>query len=240
MHRLIPIFWGAAFLIASAPMWRPCPPCAGSLCIVPPQRADEAGIAKPSDKTPPPAIPESRGGRDVLGKSFPLDGLHWVEAVRPVEETRPAEAERANARPARVTLLRWWTDECGYCERSLPALEKLRHEFGKRGLDVIAVYHPKPPRDVRDEDVIAWANEFGFHGRLAVDRDWGVLRRSYLSKARRSATSASFVLGSKGNVRFVHPGPVFGPSDDPSEARPNQDYEDLRAAIEALLADADE
>src|SRR5215208_1256430 len=46
------------------------------------------------------------------------------------------------------TLYRWWTDSCAYCKASLPAIESLRRRFEPRGLRVVAVYHPKPPRDV--------------------------------------------------------------------------------------------
>lgn len=228
MQRLIPIFWGAAFVIASMPMWRPCPPCAGTICVAPAQETGDAATPVPA-KPAPPKIPESRGGADMLGRPLPLDGLRWVAS--PVD--------RAAAKPApdagRVTLLRWWTDGCPHCRRSLPALETLRRDFAERGLDVIAVYHAKPPRDVSDEQVRDWAGELGFNGRLAVDADWGVLRERYLSKGRRSATSASFLLDGRGDVRFVHPGPAFAPSDDPAEARLDQDYDDLRSAIESLL-----
>jgi thiol-disulfide isomerase/thioredoxin len=134
-----------------------------------------------------------------------------------------------------ATLYRWWTNTCPFCEASLPAVEKLRKKYGTRGLRVVAVYHPKPPRTVPDEEIKRLASRFGYGGVLAVDTDWSVLGDFYLSTGRRRATSASFLVDAEGVIRFVHPGPVFFPSNDPKAELENTDYELLDAAIDRLL-----
>jgi thiol-disulfide isomerase/thioredoxin len=173
-------------------------------------------------------LPESRGGQDVVGRPMPeLEFERWVNG----DGTGPVETKD------RVTLYRWWTNECPHCGKSLPAVEKLREKYGKRGLRVVAVYHPKPPREVRDAEVRAWAAAMGYEGPVAVDLDWSELKKFYLSKGRRAATSASFLVDREGVIRFAHPGPRFYPSDEPSEAEHDQDYRLLERAIETLLAE---
>jgi len=169
-------------------------------------------------------IPKSRGGQDMLGKPLALTRIPWL-----TKDGKPVKTR------GKVTLVRWWTDTCPACARSLPAIEKLRKEFGPRGFQTIAIYHAKPPRDFKNEDVVKTARKLGYHGALAADPDWDLLYELYLGGAKRSATSVTFVLDRTGVVRFVHPGPVFGPSDKPGESRINQDYEDIRSAIAALL-----
>jgi thiol-disulfide isomerase/thioredoxin len=176
-----------------------------------------------------PTLPVERGGQDVMGEIMPeLEFERWVD--RPVSETGAAgETE------ARVTLYRWWTDGCPHCEKSLPALERLRRLYEPQGLRVVAVYHPKPPRDVADEDIRSAARGAGYEGAIALDRDWSELEKFYLSVADRDATSASFLVDRSRVIRFVHPGPEFYPSDEPGSARANADYRLIERAIRVLL-----
>jgi thiol-disulfide isomerase/thioredoxin len=44
-----------------------------------------------------------------------------------------------------VVLLRWWTEGCPFCTATAPALLSLQKEYCAKGLEVIGVYHPKPP-----------------------------------------------------------------------------------------------
>lgn len=168
-------------------------------------------------------LPESRGGQDVVGKRWPKLDLD-------------AEIDRTQA-PARpkATLYRWWTTSCPWCEASLPAIEKLRTKYEPAGLRTVAVFHPKPPREVTQQTIIEAADNLGYGGDLALDKDWSELRRFYLDSRKRGATSVSFLVDENGVVRFVHPGPVFYPSDDPEHARENADHELLEAAIKQLL-----
>jgi hypothetical protein len=165
-----------------------------------------------------PAAAAAAKQHDLVGTRLPE--LHfdaWLAAA----------AATAGASPA-PTLYRWWTDSCAYCEASLPAIETLRLRFEPRGLRVVAVYHPKPPRDVAPATIRDAAERFGYHGLIAVDRDWSELTRFYLSTGDRPATSASFLVDREGIIRFVHPGPEIHTSDAA--------YADLERAIERVLA----
>lgn len=177
-------------------------------------------------------LPGARGGQDVVGKKLPpLRFVRWINTP----ENKPAETK------GKVTLYRWWTSECPYCRSSLPAIEKLRKKYEKQGLEVVCVYHPKPPRDAMEVDVAdvkAIAELLGYGGAVTIDPDWSELRRAYLNSARRSATSVTFLVDGDGVTRFLHPGPEFFPSDDSGHARQNADYELLERAIAALLEEA--
>lgn len=173
-------------------------------------------------------IPLTRSGQELLGKAFDLEGLRWVNPRSGV----PFELE------GQVTLVRWFTDRCQFCARSVPAVVQLGEEFGKRGFQTVLVYHPKPPAPVRDRDATKAAANLGYRGPLAVDADWSVLSRVYLAKHPEGATSVSFLLDKSGVVRYVHPGPEFGPTAEPDLKQVNQDYEDIKAAIEILLTES--
>ncbi len=178
--------------------------------------------AKPSIEI----LPAHRGGQDLVGRPFGTPKFdRWIT---------PQDVDPQPVGPT-VTLYRWWTDACPYCQASLPAVETLRREYGPRGLRIVGVYHPKPPRAVDDDWVRAAARRLGYRGLLAVDEDWSALDQVYLSTGKRRATSASFLVDADGIIRFVHPGPVFFPSDDPDRIVENDDYQKLNRAIKALL-----
>jgi thiol-disulfide isomerase/thioredoxin len=169
----------------------------------------------------------SRGGQELIGQPMPeLNFSRWLgtDANKPLETA------------GSVTLYRWWTDTCPYCEATLPALETLRKKYEGKGLKVVAVYHPKPPRKVEDQIVAKAADERGYHGAVALDEDWGQLKKAWLSPGRRAATSVSFLVDDKGVIRFVHPGVMYFPSEKQEEAQENRDYVLLDRAIDALLA----
>ena len=171
-------------------------------------------------------LPISRGGQDRVGTRFPK--LQFDSELS-------AQTEDSDPKQVKATLYRWWTNTCPYCEASLPAIEKLRQEYGPKGLRVVGVYHPKPARKVDDEAVLAMAQRFGYKGELAVDADWSQLRKAYLSSGQRRATSVTFLVDKDGVIRFLHPGPVLFPSEDPQYEIENDDYQLLKQAIEALL-----
>ena len=163
-------------------------------------------------------MPEPRAGGDRLGVS--------IAPYLPVKLDAPA------------TLVRWWTDSCPFCEASLPALEELRTRYAPAGLATLAVYHPKPPREVDEAEARATALRLGYGGHVVVDPEWKGLRGLWLDTAPeggRPATSASFLVDAEGIVRFVHPGPEFHPGGPPEHARCRADFAALDAAIRALL-----
>ncbi len=178
---------------------------------------------------PPPVfetLPTERGGQDLVGTRFGTPKFdRWITP-------RNIEPEPTGRK---ATLYRWWTDACPYCRASLPAIEMLRREYGSKGLRIVGVYHPKPPRTVDDLAVRTMARQFGYGGVIAVDEDWSALNALYLSTGERRATSATFLVDADGVIRFVHPGPVFFPSDDPDFAVENDDYQKLKNAIAAVL-----
>ena len=168
-------------------------------------------------------LPDSRGGRDMIGKKFDISELQFSDAESPLELK------------GKVSLIRWWTDTCPFCSASLPAIENLREIFAGDDFQTLAVYHPKPPRPVKAEDILSTAKTFGYTGNVAMDLNWEVLDKNYLSLADRPATSVSFILDKQGIVRFVHPGPEFQMSDDAGKIQENKDYQDIKSAIEFLL-----
>ncbi len=139
----------------------------------------------------------------------------------------------------KVVLLRWWTTGCHFCQTTLPVIEKLRVAHEKDGLVVIGVFHPKPePRDESNPAIIAGANERGFHGPLAFDRDWKTLGRYWLDgHDERNWTSVSFLIGRDGTIRWVHGGGEYHPNDDPRHQRCDLQYHDLEKALATALAE---
>ncbi|GJM23871.1 MAG: hypothetical protein DHS20C16_02860 [Phycisphaerae bacterium] len=171
-------------------------------------------------------VPMSSEAADLLGKHLVLDELDWLNTP----------GNKSVTMAGKVTLVRWWTDTCPSCAMSLPAIERLRNRFAARGLQTLAVYHPKPPRDVAANDVLQMAKAIGYTGWVASDLQWKALQRIYLDTADRHSTSVCFLLDGNGIIRYVHPGPAFGPTDDPEKRRLNQDYLNITAAIEALVS----
>ena len=136
-----------------------------------------------------------------------FSGLTWIDAKPDLK--------------GKVTMVRWWTNGCPLCAGSAPQLSDL-----SRKTQVVAIYHPKPPRDVSADQVRAHAKAIGMPGALAVDRDWAVLDR-WMPPQQRTFTSLTFILDKKGKTRFVHPG---------GEVTAEQAKE-LSRKIDALLAE---
>ena len=173
-------------------------------------------------------LPSERGGQDLVGKGMPqVEFARWVNTP----ENKPLDTSGS------VVLYRWWTNSCPFCAATLPAVEGLRKKYEERGLKVVAVYHPKPPRAAADEELKAAAARLGYSGAVALDEDWSQLKKVWLSSGRRSATSVSFLVDKKGVIRFVHPGTEYFPSEKPEEKEQDEDYRMLVAAIEAVLAE---
>ncbi|MDG1837372.1 MAG: TlpA disulfide reductase family protein [Phycisphaerales bacterium] len=178
-------------------------------------------------------LPTARGGQDVIGETFSKPSFtRWIKPK--AEQSSSVETAEKSVIP-KLTLYRWWTDGCGYCRDSLPAMDKLRDKYGSDGLRIVGVYHPKPPRPIDDAFIRGAAHSHGFRGEIAVDESWEVLRTAYLNTGQRAATSISILVDEDGIIRFVHPGPVLFPSKDPENAQENQDFAMLDSAIATLL-----
>jgi thiol-disulfide isomerase/thioredoxin len=169
-------------------------------------------------------LPESRGGQELVGKKMPtLTFSRWLNT----QESKPLDTG------GQVTLYRWWTNECPFCKATLPGLEDFRKKYGEKGLKVVAVYHPKPPRAVPDSLILNAARDIGYGGAIAVDGDWSQQKNVYPNN--QGATSISILVDKDGIIRFVHPGPDYFPSEQKEKAQQNQDYQLMQKAIEALL-----
>lgn len=140
----------------------------------------------------------------------------------------------------RVVVVRFWTDTCPFCAKSLPAMQQLADELAGRPVTFVGLYQSKPRGSERPwRDAVARATRLGVRFPIAYDHDWQTLRSWWLDGGGRAATSASFVIAPDGTIVHVHPGPVFFPSDDPADARANADFEALRAAVHQHLPQAD-
>lgn len=179
---------------------------------------------EPSAPAPPAAplgdVPGSRPGGPPLGT--PLR----------------ARLPRAWPLDERPTLVRFFTDSCPYCAASLPALEDLRARTPE--LAVLAVYHPKPAREVTLEDARAHARALGFEGPVAVDGHWATLRELAPLAGASAPTSISILLDRQGRARWFHPGPELFPSDVPADGLAAADFADLERAVQVVSAETDE
>jgi len=138
----------------------------------------------------------------------------------------------------KVVLIRFFTGTtCPYCSATAPALNAFQREFGPKGLVVIGMYTPKPhPQPTPIAEVREIVKTYGFAFPVAVDDDWGALRTLWLDRVPgASFTSASLLIDRAGRLRHVHEGGVFAREGAGEQAR--QDYEKMRAAIVAALAE---
>jgi len=137
----------------------------------------------------------------------------------------------------KVVLIRFFTDrQCPFCSATAPALNELHRELAPRGLVVLGLYTPKPrPRPTSVDDVRKTVDAYGFRFPVAVDEEWTALRRLWLDRADSGWTSASLLIDRDGVVRHVHPGGTFAKNSSDPEAR--RDYDEMRAAVERLLAE---
>lgn len=171
-----------------------------------------------------------RDGRELVGtKMGALTFDRWIG-------TNGGKPLDVSGRPV---LYRWWTSGCSFCAKTLPAIDTLRTRYEPQGLHVVAVFHPKPPRELSEESIRDAAKKIGFTGVIATDDSWSQLKRVWLTE-ERPATSVSFLVDAKGVIRFVHPGTTFYPSDDPKHAKENEAYHALEATIEKVLAESKE
>ena len=137
-----------------------------------------------------------------------------------------------------VVLIRFFTGtDCPHCGRTAPALEELHREFGRQGLVVIGMYTPKPrPRPVNVDEVRQHVRSYGFTFPVAIDDDWGALRRLWLDRVPGAGfTSASLLVDRRGVVRHVHEGGTFAKEGAGAQAR--RDYDAMRSAVRRLIAE---
>lgn len=163
------------------------------------------------------ATPLDSEGADVLGKRLPDWGdLHFVDA--------PSHRKLSDFK-GKVVLIRFWTDQCPFCRASAPVLSGWGDEYRDKGLVVIDIYHPKPPRAVSDEEVRAYAKRIGMRGILAVDPRWSALEKLWLRGQDRAYTSASLLVDREGIVRAVHRGGYLSQDGSDADRREAEAFE---------------
>jgi peroxiredoxin len=167
-------------------------------------------------------------GEDRLGVAAPRIGLdHWLHSpALEMDELR-----------GKVVLIRWWTEGCPFCAATAPALREMDRKYGSRGLEVIGIFHPKPPGDWSVERMRAASERLGFTFPVALDAEWTALRRWWPDLEKRGWTSVSFLVDKKGFIRYVHPGGEFHESGEESHAQCDRDYKDIERTVNRLLAE---
>lgn len=176
-----------------------------------------------------PRVDDPDSGAPLLGTRAPeWTFTRWVRGPK----------HRLASLKGRVVLVRWWTEGCHFCRSTLPVLESIRARHEGDDLVVLGVFHPKPPRELDDQRIVALANELGFSGSLAFDRDWNTLDRYWLAgDPERNWTSVSFLIDREGRIRWVHGGGEYHPTDDPAHQRCDVQYRELETVLAELLAE---
>ena len=171
---------------------------------------DKRGIVRFSDFHTPPEQARKLIDRlleepinPLVGEEFgSIDTLEWV---------RPDRAPELG----KLTLFRWWTDGCPHCRASLPDLDRLRREYGERGLRVVGVYHQKTPEAPTDDSLSEYLDSLEFGGDFAIDPEWAKLRELRKRGELDGPTSSSFLVDARGVVRWVNEGPRLHRTEDP-------------------------
>jgi thiol-disulfide isomerase/thioredoxin len=146
-------------------------------------------------------------GRDLIGTSAPeWNNQIWLNSP-PL---------RLSELKGKVVFIRFFTDvTCPYCRASAPVLNTLHSRYGKKGLIVVGMYTPKPaPQETSTATVRNVIKSYGFEFPVALDNDWSTLRKYWLDRTDDAAfTSVSFLIDSKGMIRYIHPGGAYSSED---------------------------
>jgi thiol-disulfide isomerase/thioredoxin len=205
-----------------------------ALAAAMPARAGEGAETKPPGCcTGAPGASAAADGPDsgveMLGRPAPAFAFaRWLR-------TEPLTVASLRGQ---VVLVRFWTDNCRFCEHTLPAIEVLRQRWAERGLVVLGAYHPHEPKAVTDAFVLRWAKKHGFGGPIGVDEHWDTLERWWLDgHPERNWVSVSFLLDREGRVRWIHGGGEYHPSNEIRHRSCAKSHAELERVIEALLAE---
>jgi peroxiredoxin len=168
-------------------------------------------------------------GRELIGRAAPdASELRWLGPPQPLSQLR-----------GKVVLMRFWSDDCPMCASTLPGVDRLYAQHQKEGLVTVGVYHPKPdPRPVSDVEVRKYAASLGVHFPVAIDADWTVLKRWWLSQRPRDFTSVSFLVDRKGTIRWLHPGGELHPSRDPAHRACDLAWQELERVLAQVLQES--
>ena len=170
----------------------------------------------------------AKEGDELIGKPAPeWRKLEWMNS----------QPLKLNALADKVVLIRWWTETCPFCAASAPALNEFHETFKDGGLVVIGMYHPKPPGPRRQKVLEKAVKQLGFEFPIALDMDWGTLRRYWLSKGGHRWTSVSFLIDKQGKIRYIHLGGEYYKGEDKTRTEAERDYDELKGLIKKLIAE---
>ncbi|HEY9867952.1 MAG TPA: redoxin domain-containing protein [Candidatus Obscuribacterales bacterium] len=165
-------------------------------------------------------------GQELIGRPAPeFSNLVWLNC-------RPLTMKQLLGK---VVLIRFWFTDCSLCRATAPALNELHERYGRQGLVVIGIHHPKSAAGHDPGYVRRNARELGFAFPIAQDRGWSTVRAFWLDTGERSYTSASFLVDRQGDIRWVHEGGEFHSSDSTAHAACDAAYRALEAQINELL-----
>ncbi len=195
-------------------------------------------------KSPPPAKPsvEAKSKSAVTPKPKPTPkptpGTELIgTAAQPwqLSDWKNSKPLQLSQLKGRVVVIRFWTNGCQFCVRSLPAMQQLADELKDKPVTFIGAYHSKPFKSERPwSEAVATATKWGVKFPIAYDRNWKTVFAWWLKGNKRKATSVTFVIDRNGKFSHIHPGPVFYPSDKPYDRQEDADFKALRAAILAV------
>lgn len=136
----------------------------------------------------------------------------------------------------KVVLLRWWTDQCGFCINSAEALNTWHQTYKDSGLIIIGLYHPKPePIICNPENVRAFAHDKEFRFAIAIDDLWLNLKKIWLDNKPNEFTSASFLIGKNGKIIYIHPGGEYHHSLQVGHEQCVEDFFELQEQIQKAV-----
>jgi len=168
----------------------------------------------------------------LLGQAVP----EWP--AKPAESWVQGRPVTLAALRGKVVLIRFFMDaDCPYCRATAPSLNEFHDAFAARGLVVIGMYTPKPrPRAVTPDEVRGYVKSYGFTFPVAIDADWSALHKLWLDRVPDAEfTSATLLIGRHGILRHVQKGGAY--AKDAADPQARRDYEEMRQAIVALLAE---
>jgi thiol-disulfide isomerase/thioredoxin len=115
----------------------------------------------------------------------------------------------------KVVYVDFWASWCASCIASFPFMERMRHELGPRGLEVVGVN-----MDQRPADAARFLARHSVSFPIALGSNDGCAKRFGVN-----AMPSTFLVDRRGNIRAVHSG--FRSDEGPG----------LRNLVEKLLAE---